>query len=401
MGTVLPLPRTAETVAEKVVAASKRRWLALDLLRFTAVVLMVQGHLFYVVLDQALRAERWYSYHAYVHGFTAPLFLFASGAAFGITTLNKWSEHTAWGKPVAKRFERYLIIIAIGYALHLGRLELSWLLELPSERLMRATRVDALQHIGVTLLIVEALALLLKRKALFLGVVGALGIAAVASAPWVWNWDLSGLPIPLAAYVNASTGSVFPLVPWAGFIALGVVTAAWVQRRRDRVPFGLRQLAVPLAVASVALVLMGHGLARSGWDPFPEHNFWKTSPWFFMVRAGVIFGVLAALCAVDVALRDRQRAPAVRVLQVIGSQTLVIYVAHLMVLYGSGVAPGLGARWDRNLGLVESSAMAAALLLAMGLLAWLWDRTKRQHPVAFERVRYAVTAALVLAFLLR
>ncbi len=401
MGTVLPLPRTAEAVVENVVAASKRRWLALDLLRFAAVVLMVQGHLFYVVLDQALRTERWYGYHAYVHGFTAPLFLFASGAAFGITTLNKWSEHTRLGKAVAKRFERYLIVIGIGYALHLGRLELSWLLHLPSERLMRATHVDALQHIGVTLLLVEALALLLKRKALFLAVLSVLGVAAVVSAPWVWSWDPSSLPIPLAAYVNATTGSVFPIVPWAGFITLGIVTAAWVQRRRERVPFGLSQLAFPLGAASVLFVLAGHGLARSGWDPFPDHNFWKTSPWFFMVRAGVIFGVLATLCAVDVALRDRQRAPAVRVLQVIGSQTLVIYVAHLMVLYGSGLTPGLGSRWDRNLGLPQASALALGLLLAMGLLAWVWDRSKRQHPVAFDRIRYAVTAALVLAFLIR
>ncbi len=401
MGTALPLPRTADAVTERAVAGSKRRWLALDLLRFAAVILMVQGHLFYVVLDEALRTERWYGYHAYVHGFTAPLFLFASGAAFGITTLDKWADHSRWGRPVAKRFERYLIIVGIGYLLHLGQLELSWLLRLPDERLMRTTRVDALQHIGVTLLFVEALALLLKRKALFLGVLGLFGVAVVASAPWVWGWELRHAPIPLAAYVNASTGSMFPIVPWAGFLVLGLLTAAWVQRRRERVPFGLRQLAVPLAVVSALLLAAGHGMTRLGFDPFPEHNYWKTSPWFFLVRAGVVLGVLAVLCAVDVALRHRQRAPWVRLLQTIGSQTLVIYVAHLLVLYGSGVAPGLGTRWDRNLGLAESSALAVALLLAMGLLGWVWDRTKRQHPVAFDRVRYAATAALVLVFMLR
>ena len=67
-----------QTASRKAAKAERRagRWLALDLLRFCAVFLMVQGHTFSSLLDPSVRAERWYQHHNFVHGYTAPMFLF-------------------------------------------------------------------------------------------------------------------------------------------------------------------------------------------------------------------------------------------------------------------------------------------------------------------------------------
>lgn len=417
---VRPLAAEAASEGEAQAPAKKKvpRWLALDLFRFLAVVLMVQGHVFYEVLSDTVRNQDWYGWHMYVHGFTAPIFLFSSGLAFGITTLGRWKDHNTLGKPVAKRFERYAILIGLGYLIHLPVISLSWVLGLSPERLSALTRVDALQHIGLVLAICEALVLAMRKKGPYLTAIAILLVLGVACAPWVWNMDVSGLPIPIAAWVNDHTSSIFPIVPWCGFILCGVLTASFVERRRGKVAPNIKELAVPIALIGGVALATGMLLRDFHVDPFPEHNFWKTSPWFFLIRAGWIFIVLAILCAIDLAMaRARRRQEAkrpplesgaapqhgrvVRFIQKVGQQTLVIYVAHLFLIYGVGPLPGV-RRWvHRDLDLLGSAGVVAVFFVLMGLLAWAWNWAKKNHLKTFDRVRYAVTLLIVLTFLLR
>lgn len=396
------LPGEQAAAAATPIARTKR-WLALDLLRFLAVILMVQGHVFYEVIADSVRAQGWYGWHGYVHGFTAPIFLFSSGMAFGITTLGKWDAHTHWGPVVAKRMERYVILIGIGYLLHVGVLKLSWVLGLSPDRAARVARVDALQHIGFTLMVAEGLVMLLRRKRLYLGVIAALFGAAVLIAPWIYDRELAGWPVGVVAWLNASTGSLFPLVPWCGFLLGGVLVARFVRdRRADHAP-GPMQLALPLLAGGALLIALGKGLQLSGWDPFPEHNYWKASPFFFVFRFGVVLTVLAALCGVELLLQRREGPPGrtLRFVQTVGSETLVIYVAHLILLYGLGVIPGLKGLFERELLLGGGVALVLAVMVAMGALAWVWHQVKRRWPTWFDRGRYLATALIVAAFLLR
>lgn len=386
------IPRETTATA----AAKPPRWMALDFLRLLAVLLMVQGHTFYVVVAQSVKDQPWYGWHGYVHGFTAPLFLFSAGMAFGITTFRRWDDHLTWGKTVAKRFERYLILLGIGYALQLGTWSLATVLSLPAARLEAVTRIDALHHIAIVLALCEALVLVLRTKKRFVAAISALCALSVFGAPWVWNIDVTTLPIPLAAYVNDHTGSIFPLVPWSGFIFGGLLTAYLLSKADGSM---VRRPGLWLAGAGLALYAMGKAFPVLGFDPFPEHNAWKTGPWFFCLRVGIVLMVLATLCGLEYLLVRRRRGVRTSLLQTIGQETLVIYVAHLMVLYGSPINPSLRAPFEGRLDLLPSIGMAAAVFGAMVLLAWVWHRLKRTQPVAFDRVRYAVTAVLVAAFL--
>ncbi len=404
MESVIRLPAGSQDSVQTEAVVASKRWLALDLLRFVAVALMVQGHLWFVVISDAVRDQRWYGYHGYIHGFTAPLFLFSAGAAFGLTTLRRWDDHARWGMPVAKRLERYLILIGLGYIIHFSAMKLSWLMGLPPERFARVTRVDALQHIGVVLFVMETLVVIVKRKTWFMGLCATLGVVAVACAPWVWNLDVSSWPVPIAAYVNNSTSSIFPIVPWAGFIIAGLMVAKFVEHRRATVPQGWKQVAIPLALLGAGLIILGDRLAHAEWDPFPEHNFWKTSPWFFFIRVGTVISALAVLCGLEQLMARIEgigEGRVLRFIQIIGSQTLVIYVAHLFVIYGAGPVPGFGDRWPRALGVPDAIMLTLVLFAMMAALAWVWRWTKTKHPVAFDRVRYAITFALIASLLLR
>jgi uncharacterized membrane protein len=383
-------------------AVARRRWAALDLFRFLAVILMVQGHAFYVTTSDAVRSAAWYRWHNYVHGFTAPMFLFAAGLAFAITTFRRWEEHRVPGRPVAKRLERYLLLLAIGYALQIPGLSLGRLFapESPGE-LARILKIDALHHIGLVLLMMELSVLVLQRRARLAMLAGAGGLAAVLAAPAVWRWPADErLPTFLAAWVNDTTGSIFPIVPWCGFICAGVVTGYLVSRCRDE---GWQErLPGRLAVASGVLLATAFLLDRAfpGEQLFGPHNFWKTSPWFFLWRLGVVLLVLGAVGLLEGAVRRQAKAPTIRLLQVMGQETLVVYVAHLLVLYGSPVFVGVWAIWRHALGLPASTAVFAALFAAMAALAWGWHRLKVARPRAFQSLRLGLLAVTVLILLL-
>jgi uncharacterized membrane protein len=438
--------RAKATPTEKAASTTKARWLALDLLRFTAVVLMVQGHVFYEVIDDTVRRASWYSWHGFVHGFTAPIFLFSSGMAFGVTTLGKWGEHTHFGRAVLKRFERYAILLGIGYLLQVGDLGLRYMMGLPVEALHRATAVNALQLIGVVLAFAEAMVLLLRRPPLFLALMGFAMFGAVLAAPWTWDLTLEGWPVPVAAYVTSTTRSLFPIFPWAGFLLGGILVARFVRGRRKTAKPGVWQLVIPLALVSATLVLLGKSAPFVG-DPFPDHNVWKAGPFFFVFRLGVVLGLLAVLCAIDLGISrlttssadfasrpagrraanavsegSREGAPrgftprgggsgdrpsrqwssrAITLLQTLGAETLVVYVAHLLMIYGVFGLPGLKDRFPKNLGLAESIVLVVAVFGTMVAFAWLWHETKKRHPKAFDRVRYALMALVVIVFFAR
>ncbi|HET6418057.1 MAG TPA: heparan-alpha-glucosaminide N-acetyltransferase domain-containing protein, partial [Polyangiales bacterium] len=346
------------------------RWRALDLLRLVAVVLMVQGHVFTALLDRGLRHGPWYIRHSYVHGLTAPIFFFASGLAFGVVTLRNWSDHTHWGPSAKRRFARYGWLLFIGYMLSLPGLSFRELWTSASPDTVRMFfRVDALENIAVSLILVQGLVWLTKKQRPFIGTVTVLGSALVLSAPAVWRLPIERwLPMGVAAYINVDTGSIFPLFPWTGFLCAGVVTAYLsVDPHRGSLR---RRLGWGLATTGGLLWLAARLLQDAGADPSGNQDYWKTSPIFFLTRLGLILLGFAALCALESLWARRCAAPAVAstpgnamgLLQRVGQETLVIYVIHLLLLYGSPISPGLNTLLGRELNLQGASIVAALVL---------------------------------------
>lgn len=376
--------------------AKGSRFVALDLLRFLAVVLMVQGHTFYAVLTPVVKSQRWYLYHGYVHGYTAPIFFFSSGLAFGITTLRQWEHHLSFGRAVLKRFERYAILLLLGYGMHSAVFSLRGILALSREELMPILEVDTLQNIAVTLAVVELLAMAMRTPPRFIAAVSAVGLLAVLIAPWAEGADVSGLPVFFAAYVNDSTTSIFPLAPWSGFVCAGVVTAWFLYVPETR---SVREKAwKALLLGGLVMIFLANRLSKSGFDPFPEHNFWKTSPYFFLLRVGVIWVVLSVLCIVEERVAAVRTSKVSKLVQELGQETLVVYVAHLFVLYGTPWSPSLHGSFPETMTLGQATFAFLCLFVAMIALGITWHRTKRRHPKPFDRTRWAVTAILLLAF---
>ena len=400
------------------------RWLALDLVRFCAVFLMVQGHVFSSLLDPSYEGQRWLRHHNFVHGYTAPMFLFASGLAFGYTTFRGWAANTRVGSGLWKRFRRYGWLLAIGYALAMPALSLTRILAIDDPETWRNwLRVDVLQHIGVSLVILQSLAVLLRTERRFIAAVAVLFSFAVFAAPLLWDWDAARhFPTGIAAYLTSRTGSIFPLFPWAGFTYAGVLVA--YAARTVKQPS--RELAWPLLALTLALFVLPVGLNRAGIQLYGTHDFWKSDPYYFFFRLANVLAIVTFWCFVERFAEgaswlkslevtkktgtqtDRQlttgtqstswTARIVNVVRIVGAESLLIYVTHLVLLYGSVLTVGFLHYTGRSLTLGQAAFFAGMLFVSMIVTAWVWHEWKKE-PWRFRVLRWGAIGAFALMML--
>jgi hypothetical protein len=388
---------------------STSRWLALDLLRFVAVFLMVQGHTFTELLDSAYAGERWYRHHQFVHGYTAPMFLFASGLAFGYTTFRNWDRATQAGDALYKRLRRYGWLLAIGYLLHVPTLALGGLASAGDASLRAWLQVDVLQHIGVSLCLLQLLAVAVRRFAangerVFARIVGVLFVLAVFLAPIVWAWPAEQhVPLALAGFVNGSSGSTFALVPWAGFTYAGVLVAFAARRATEP----SRALAPWLLGVTLFSLIVPVTLNWMHVRPYGAHDFWRTSPYYFFFRLGNVTAVLTVLAYLEllatrmklVLAGDGRLARALRWVRVVGEESLVVYVAHLLILHGWVVGPGLSSSMGHALSLVQCSIVALAIFASMVLVARAWSDFTRSR-LRFQAMQLSAAGAMAYLMLI-
>jgi len=392
--------------------SSGSRWLALDLLRFVAVFLMVQGHTFTELLSEATQHERWYRHHQFVHGYTAPMFLFASGLAFGYTTFRGWDRTTQPGPALHKRLRRYAWLLGIGYLMHVPTLALGGLVRVQGSSLEHWLQVDVLQHIGVSLAFLTLLSVLVRRvasrfgrtgEAAFASIVGVLFLLVVLLAPIVWAFPADReLPLVVAGYVNGSSGSYFPLVPWAGFTYAGVMVA-FVARRAERPSVTLAPWLLGVTVVSLGGSVL---LNRLGVRVYGPHDFWRTDPYYFFFRLGNVTAVLTVLAYLErfaigakVQLEGEARlARALAWVRVVGEESLVVYVAHLVVLHGWVVGHGLTSSMGHHLSLTQATTVALVLFVAMVFVARGWSDMKKSR-LRFQALQLSAAGAMAYLML--
>jgi len=361
----------------------KRRELYIDAFRGLMALVMVQGHLFDRLLDPVVRDAPWYLFQHMFHGSTAPGFLFASGFVAGLPRAPLSLRASL------RRTRRLLFVLGVGYSLHLPWFSLWKTMNEASPRQREILfSCDALQVIAVTQLFVILVRWVVGRR--WTLVAAVIALAVIAAAPGVWASDLaSRLPEPLAPYFDKSTGSRFPVFPFAAFVLAGTLAGATLGRVEPRVRHR-RALA-----AGLGLLGLGAGLAvvLEGWV-----DYWGPSPAYVFVRLG---GLLLLLLLVEGV--SRQGRPGVRALALLGHETLLVYVLHLYILFGGIVILGLSPVGALHARLGVAGVLAALSLMLPVLLAaaWLWRTAKKRAPQQARLVLVFLTTWFLWEFLTR
>ena len=116
----------------------------------------------------------------------------------------------------------------------------------------------------------------------------------------------------------------------------------------------------------------------------------------FLVALPLAVGMLMLLASAMWYLSGfTERAPGY--LTVMGRESLAVYVAHLLVLYGSAMNPELNLQVQLGLGksLAESIVIAAALIAVMFVFALAWHKMKHDHSRTLRVIQLAGSGAFV------
>jgi hypothetical protein len=111
------------------------------------------------------------------------------------------------------------------------------------------------------------------------------------------------------------------------------------------------------AAIPLALWVDGHAPAV-----YPVYDFWHTSPTYVAIKCGVVLVLFALAFVLD-------RLPGPSALRQLGRTSLLVYWAHLEIVYGKWIAPGLRGTLS-----VEEAAWGVAVL-ALAMLALSIART--------------------------
>jgi uncharacterized membrane protein len=336
-----------------------RRIVFIDLMRAYAILMMLQGHFIYTLLaDEYQDGSAWYEAWAFMRGMTAPIFFFSSGLIF-VFLLLKDQRPFRINKRVKKGLKRGAQLLLIGYALRLCFPQL--LTGYFSSDLLN---VDVLHCIGIALL-------------LLIGLFGAsqytrlpypLFLLAGAGLAFFFHFDIketdwSYLPLALQNYLTQANGSAFTPIPWVGYTLLGGVLGHLLHHRPNWA-FGYSLPAIlliaGLLIHTYSSEWLMNGYYLTGIEQFKRHAYFN----FLIKRLGHVWIVCAAFIWIAQAWRTVPK-----LLLRVGSETLIIYEVHYVLLYSSWFGIGLSRFWADSLAPV--TAIIGAILFVASFIVFI------------------------------
>lgn len=358
----------------------RNREVYIDAFRGLMALVMVQGHFSDTLLTPDVLASRLYQFQLVFHGSTAPGFLFASGFVAGLPR-----APLSW-KASVRRARRLLFVLAVGYALHLPYFSLWKSLQATPAQRLAFYACDALQCIAVTQLLVLALQALAGRRWAWLAGLSAVVLLAIGPVAWAQQWS-ARVPALLGAYLDDRGGSHFPLLPFAVFVLAGSLAGATIGRQE---PGRRHQRAWR---AGCALLAGGYGLHLVLPDSI---DFWHISPAYVLIRLG---GLLLLLRLVEA--WAQRLWPGIEALALLGHETLLVFVLHLLLLYGGVLGPSPLIEQAGRLGVAQTAAVLLGTLPILWAAAWLWHRAKVRAPHEAQQALLFVCLLFTWEFCMR
>jgi len=307
------------------------RILYLDLMRAFAILMMLQGHTVSVFLaDQykdidSVIYSTWYI----IRGYTAPIFMFTSGVVFTyLLTLKKFSF--SYNPRVKKGITKGISLILIGYILRYPTYKVLVFTDVIPEQWLTFFAVDALHLIGVGILFIVFLEWISSISKINNPVIFSLiAIIILVASPSInsLNW-IEFLPIPFASYFTFEYGSIFPLFPYLQYMLLGAVVGSILSKYPNLYKNILANFVI--LVFGIVLVI----ISRYIYSIFENHEVNDYSQSLNRIGVVLILNSIFALIAVKI-----KSVP--RYLLVLAKSSLLIYIVHLVILYGSPWSLGL------------------------------------------------------------
>ncbi|HKI78794.1 MAG TPA: acyltransferase family protein [Ignavibacteriaceae bacterium] len=353
-------------------SSKRNRIIFIDLMRAFAVLMMVQGHTVDVLLSGAYRIpdSPVYVVWNFMRGMTAPIFLFTAGNVF--TYLFKLYDQPFGKNPrFIKGIKRFLLLVFLGYMMRYPTEKVFNFSNVSPAQWQTFFAVDVLQLIGFGILFLMFFIYLsekLKINTYLVLTLGALLFIALFPPFSFIHWK-DFLPMPVAGYFYNQTGSNFPLFPWVAYVLAGGMLGNYLAQNPNVFKNPLFSLKLAVWGASfVFLAMLGNIFENM---ILGQSYFWSVSPNLVFLRIGIVL-ILNSL----VSLISLKVDTIPRIIILIGRNTLLIYIVHLVMLYGSAWSLGVNVLFAGTYNIWETIGSVILMLLLMILMVELIHKFK-------------------------
>jgi uncharacterized membrane protein len=330
---------------------------------------MIQCHALSLLRPELRQGGPLFNALVWLDGLVAPSFIFSAGFSLALVQVRTAATGPRLWR-VLKTLRRLGEVIGVGllgvWMFFPVRAEPKWLL-----------RVDILQCIGYSLLVALPLtAAFARRPRVLQWVALALAAAAFGIAPFAES--ASGL---LGNLINSHTEvkSMFPLLPWAGYVYLGASAGAIAATGNVG---RLVRWIVAIGLTGLVVWKLGPWLLHV----YPPHEYWVTNPANHAERWLVVCCLVLVLLALELRVPGtwRESAP-VRFVQVFGMSSLAAYFLHEMLLYYRIFGFSFYAVWGDRCGWVKYAGLASLLIASAFVLTWTTDKVYRRMGVLYDQ----------------
>jgi uncharacterized membrane protein len=341
-------------------SASAGRVKAFDWLRGVAVLVMVETHSL-VFLRPELHQTRAMARLNWVNGLVAPSFILAAGFSLGLLQVRAaaggWAGQSA---RLLRTLRRICEVLAVATLVNMVwfpvSIEPRWL-----------TRIDILQCIGLSLLLALPLLFALAQRPHLLAAACLLVATGIFFlAPYAES--VTGSVASQLLKREGTWATVFPLVPWSGYIflgaALGALLGAGDTRRAVWLLWGL------LGVGILVTLLTPVWLAL-----YPPHEYWVTDPANSAQRWASVALLILGLMALENRMPERwQDSAPMRFVNLFGTSSLAAYFFHEMLLFYQVRGISLDVLFGKRCGGWGFAGLAVCVIAGTAVLTALTDR---------------------------
>ncbi len=397
----------------------------IDQLRGWAVIVMIEVHCVNVWLQPALRPE-WLNY---LNGLVAPSFTLAAGFSLSLSTFRADGSLRPFWPDTARRLG---FILLCAYALHAPGFTLAeWTVLATPQKLRELFKIDVLQCIVFSLLILQALARIIRNPKVYTWVALGLAVWVPVISPYLWSSGVGdGLWLPVRGLLNGNPDrgvqALFPLFPWIAFPAFGAFLGGlyrWGRVEADadgRARMGEGRWLLGLLLLGAGLWAFGSTFKKAWlwqgtWVQNPGGGWLLHGPWGawtwnelqtihnttlpsvadrlgYLLMGGALLGFLE---------RVRPRLPGPNPVVAASQESLLLYMLHLNLIFGVLLTPAvLGVTgWDWGTQGWSGTLLLTAAIIGLNLWAGLAWRDMRKQPERMRRLQRAAVSCLAVWFL--
>jgi uncharacterized membrane protein len=300
---------------------------AIDWLRGLAVLVMIECHSL-VLLQPRRVGSAFYNWLQGINGLVAPAFIFAAGFSLALVMARTSDNPTARRRRIGKSTRRAIQLILVADLLHL-------LTQPVLRHPILLTKIDILTCIACGLLIIVAICSIIPNQPwVHRAMLLALAVLVFAICPMTELYRGNTI---LTGFINESNDSVFPLIPWLGYLFLGGFLGSVLADPTT----GKRAIWPVLIALLIAGWLLEYHLPAH-WYPARADVWLLTNMGARIWRLAIAIGVLALLERLSPIVPGLTKNPLFALFELFSGWALPAYCIHLTLLYGA-----LGNAWPR------------------------------------------------------